>query len=397
MLVDDGHRLLGQPDALFGRLGVRAFSVRSSRNPRKGIAEPTARERLRVALGEIAGILPLRESRHRHLHRVRLLPLVEARRRALAGGVGVERQHDLARVPLQQPDVFLRERRATGGHRTRHAGTVESDHVGVALADHDLVVLGDVGLRPVQPVEDLRLGVDRRLRGVLVLRRIVGSGQDPTAERQRLARLGEDREHHPRPERVLHLVALVPERQPDRLQDVGRRAQPPRERIPVVGRPTELELASDVAGEATPAEIVTSGPGVGVVQQALVIPLDGLVHRFDELLAPRSFLRLARRGVVELDAGLGRQVLDRPGEVEVLDLLDEREDVAALVAPEALVATGLLADVERPALLGVERAQPDPVAPDPLQRDVLLDRVDDRHRRPQPLDVLVDDPHGRSA
>jgi len=81
------------------------------------------------------------------------------------------------------------------------------------------------------------------------------------------------------------------------------------------------------------------------------------------------------------------------GEVEVLDLLDEREHVAALVAAETLVAPGLFADVERPALLGVERAQSDPVAPDPFQGDVLLHSVDDRHRRPQPFDVFVDDPH----
>ncbi len=289
--------------------------------------------------------------------------------------------------------MLLGECRTAGGHRTRHARTVEPDHIGVALTDHDLIVLGDVGLRPVQPVEDLRLGVDRRLRGVLVLRRIVGSGQDPPTERERLPRLGEDREHHPRPERVLHLVALVAECQPDRLQHIGRRAQPARQRIPVIGRPTELELASDVAGEAAPTQIVTRRARVGIGQQTLVIPLDGFVHRVDQLLAPRPLLRLAGRGVVELDSRLRRQVFDRPGKIEVLDLLDEREDVATLVATEALVAARFLADVERRALLGVERAQPDPVAPDPLQRDVLLHGVDDRHRRPKPFDVLVDDPH----
>ena len=124
-----------------------------------------------------------------------------------------------------------------------------------------------------------------------------------------------------------------------------------------------------------------------------MIPLDGVVHGLDELLAPRSFLRLSGRGVVELNSGLCGEVLDGARKIEMLDLLDEREDVAALVTAEALVATGFLADVERPALLGVERAQPDPVAPHAFQCDVLLDRVDDRHRRPQPLDVFVDDPH----
>ena len=242
-------------------------------------------QRLGVALGEVAGILALREPRHRHLDRVRLFPLVEAGSSTLAGSVGVERQHHLAGVSLEQPNVFLGERGAAGGDRSRHTGTVESDDIGVALAHHDLVVLGDVGLRPVQAVQHLRLGVDRRLGRVLVLGRIVGAGQDPTAEREGFARLGEDREHHPTPERVLHLVALVAERQPNRLHHIGRRTEPSRQLVPVVGRPAELELACDVAGEAASAQVVTSLSGVGVGQEALVVPLDRLVHRLDQLLA----------------------------------------------------------------------------------------------------------------
>ncbi len=120
-----------------------------------------------------------------------------------------------------------------------------------------------------------------------------------------------------------------------------------RQRVPVVGRPAQLELAGDVAGQTTTTQIVARGACVRIGEQALVVPLDGFVHRLDELLAPGPLLRLTRRGVVELDPGLCRQVLDGAREVGVLDLLDEREDVAALVAAEALVAAGLLADVER--------------------------------------------------
>ena len=350
-------------------------------------------QQLGLGLCEVARIATLRQTSDLHLHLVGFFPFVEARRSTLPGRIGVERQHHLARISLQQPNVLLGEGGATGGNGASHAGSVEADHVGVALAHHHLVVFGDVGLRPVQPVQHLRLRVDRRLGGVLVLRRIVGAGQDPTAERERLARLGEDREHHPASERVLHLVALVAERQTHRLHHVGGCAQPTRQLVPVVGSPTQLELAGDIARESAPTQIVARLTGVGVVQQALVVPLDRLVHRFGELLAARPFLRLARRGVVELDPGLRGEVLDRAGKIEVLDLLDEREHVAALVAAEALVAPRLFTDVERTALLGVERAEPDPVPSDPFQGDVLLDGVDDRHRRPQPFDVLVDDPH----
>jgi hypothetical protein len=254
-------------------------------------------------------------------------------------------------------------------------------------------MLGDVRLRPVQTIEHLRLGVDRCLRRVLVLRRILRPGQDPAAERQCLTRLGEDREHHSRTERVLHLVALVAERETNRLEHVGRGAEPPRQSVPVVGRPTEFELASDVARKPSTPQVVPRRPRVGIGEEALVVPVDGSVHRFDELLAPRSLLGLAGRGVVQLDARLRGEMLDGARKVEMLDLLDEGEHVTALVAAEALVPPGLLADVERPALLGVERAESDPVPPHPFQSDVLLHRVDDRHRRPQSLDVVVDDSH----
>ena len=91
------------------------------------------------------------------------------------------------------------------------------------------------------------------------------------------------------------------------------------------------------------------------------------------------------------------QRLDRTDEVDVVVGLDEGEDVARLVAPEALVAPGLLAHVERRGPLGVERAQADPVAARLAELDDLADDVDDRGHRPDPLDVLVRDRHDRQS
>ena len=124
-----------------------------------------------------------------------------------------------------------------------------------------------------------------------------------------------------------------------------------------------------------------------------MVPLDRLIHEFGEFLAPRPLLALASRRVVELDAGLRRDVFDSAREVEVLDLLDEREDVTPLVAAEALVSATLFGDVERARLLGVERAQANPVAACAFQSHVLLNDVDDRHGASQPLDVVVLNPH----
>ena len=91
--------------------------------------------------------------------------------------------------------------------------------------------------------------------------------------------------------------------------------------------------------------------------------------------------------VAQLDAELGREPLDGLGEGEVLDLLHERDDVAALAAAEAVVAADGRAHVK----LGVfsswkghspfsepdaGRAQGDVVAHDVLDGRALLDRRD---------------------
>ena len=127
-----------------------------------------------------------------------------------------------------------------------------------------------------------------------------------------------------------------------------------------------------------------------------MIPLDRLRHRLDQTLAAGALLRLPGAGVVELDAGPVGEVLDRSDEVDVVVLLHEREHVARLVAAEAAVAPGLLADVERRGALGMERAQADPVAAGALELHVLADHIDDRHGRADPLDVVVCDRHARN-
>ena len=62
--------------------------------------------------------------------------------------------------------------------------------------------------------------------------------------------------------------------------------------------------------------------------------------------------------VPELHAELGRQTFDRLGEGQVLDLLHEGDDIAPLATTEAVPGSDDRADVERRALLVMERAQP---------------------------------------
>ena len=312
--------------------------TRCRRKARNGTASgDRSDEGVRVSLRQVAWVQATGQAGDGHLHLVSLLPLVEPLGRALTRGVGVERQYDVAGVALEQADMVLGERCPARGHGPRHADLVEPDDVGVPLAHDDLVGVGDVGLRPVEPVQRLRLGVDRRLRRVLVLRRIGRARQHPPTDRHGLAGVGEDREQHAPPEGVLHAVATVGERQAGRPQQLAVDAGTSGQRVPVVRGPAQLERPGDVAAQPARAEVVARRPRRRVIEQRPVVPLDRRAHRLDELLAPCPLTRLASRGVGELHPHLGREVLDGADEVDVLVLLHEREHVARLVAAEALV------------------------------------------------------------
>ena len=98
------------------------------------------------------------------------------------------------------------------------------------------------------------------------------------------------------------------------------------------------------AVEAALAQEVAPGAGLGPagVEQQRGVELLGHPVRLDQprALAERhaALAGAAALLVVQLQAELGREALDGLGEGEVLDLLHERDDVAALAAAEAVVA-----------------------------------------------------------
>ena len=128
-----------------------------------------------------------------------------------------------------------------------------------------------------------------------------------------------------------------------------------------------------------------------------MVPVDRLLHRVEQLRASLAALVLTLVGVAERQPRLGRQLLDRADEVEVLDLADEGDDVTLRAAAEAVVELLLGVDGERARLLAVEGAEADPAAADPLQGDVLADDRHDVGGGPHARDVVVLDSHCTSG
>jgi len=92
-----------------------------------------------------------------------------------------------------------------------------------------------------------------------------------------------------------------------------------------------------------------------------------------------------------------REALDRFGEVQAVELAHERDRVAALLAPEAVVQRQLGVHREARAVLRVERAQADEAPADAFQREALADEPDDVGRLPDLRNILVADPHRGSG
>src|SRR5215468_5169315 len=95
----------------------------------------------------------------------------------------------------------------------------------------------------------------------------------------------------------------------------------------------------------------------------------------------------------QLDAGPGGEMLDGLGEGEVVDLLHEPDDVAAIGAGEAVPQATGRGHVEGRGLLVVERAQPlERAATGVAELEVFTDHIGDGRLLADHRDVLVADP-----
>jgi len=281
---------------------------------------------------------------------------------------------------------------------------VHRHDVGVALDDHDLLRTGDLALRQVDAVQDLRLLVEGRLGGVEVLGALVLLEQLASPEAHGVARDLADRPDEPSPEPVVDTAAglLAQQARRDEL-GLGEAApaQVPQERVPALrcvpdaellgGAPVETALGEERARGRTARgrELLGEVAGRSTVRLEQSLAAARLVTR----------ARCAALLVPQLDADAACEVLDGVRERQAVDLLDERDDVTALAAPEAVPQADLRTHVERRRVLVVERAEalhrPDARG---LQGHVLADDVLDMGTFADRLHVVPPDPscHGLS-
>ena len=188
-------------------------------------------------------------------------------------------------------------------------------------------------------------GVAGELRYLGPGRAALALAQDPAAEADGMAVLVADREDDARAELVVDAAAALARAGEADLDELLRRhlalrGQRAGHLVPAAGRPAELVLRDGLVGEAAAAEVVEGGlAGLRAGQDRVVEGDRALEDR-----AQSGVVRVLALGpLVDLDAGAGRQLLERLGERDGVALHHEAEDVAVHAAPEAVpgVACGV--------------------------------------------------------
>ena len=268
------------------------------------------------------------------------------------------------------------------------AGHVDGDAVHLPLDQQREVVGAHVGLGLVEIEEDLPLGIERRLRRVHVLgpglfigiERARGEGDGLTllignGKGNALAETGVERAMTSvglllGAEEAAGAHGLFAEVRPQAIAHV----------VEVVGRIADAEPGDGLHGNTASGEVLASAGGFGRLEIRLEVLRRSLVD-VDELTTKAGFAGLFRRAELALgqrDAALGGDDTNSLGETDVLELHDEGEDVALLVAAEAVEVAVVGVDRERTGLLFVKRTEPGVVLRAGLaQLDVVADDFDD--------------------
>src|SRR5262249_9433719 len=241
---------------------------------------------------------------------------------------------------------------------------------------------GDVG-----GVEQIALGIERRLGGVQIFRLLVAEGAASERDHARLQIA--DREQQAVPKPIVRAAAVFSRHGQAsrdervladllRLHEIG---QP----VPAVGRIAEAEAFGDLRVDPAFGEILLR-PLTGRLPQRFRVELHGQIHHAEELFAPR-IAGLPAALFWQGDAGRLGERADRFGERQPILAHEKAEDVAADSTSEAVENALLGIHHERGRLLAVERTEPLPVRTGLAEVHEASDEVHDVYTRP---DVVED-------
>src|SRR6266851_5263277 len=312
-------------------------------------------ERLRI-VGRVGSL------RERHDLHVEALPdreLHPAERRLRAGRVGVEAEEQTLREPVQLAQLCSRERRSHRRDDRQEPGLSQREHVGVPLDDNGTIVLRDRLPCAVESVEQVALLEEIALRRVHILRRetVVVVELARLEAAYVAARVGE-REEQPALEVIVAAAVresgceqVIP-RELLLLRTAGKRG--------AARRIAEPECAAHLFAEPSRLEVRPRERALlAVPQQALVEHGRTLQQVPEPVLAAALALGLGGDLLIfDRHAEALRERLDRTDEVDLLQLLDERDRIAALAAAEAFVRAARRRDGEARRALLVEGTQP---------------------------------------
>src|SRR5437764_3286713 len=219
---------------------------------------------------------------------------------------------------------------------------MECKHIGVPLNNQDPTPLGCGTPREVNAEELAALVVELVLRGVEVLRLLLGA-HCACAEAERPAAWVRQREHDPGPEAVVEAAAapaaLAEPGSGDLLarEPVALRRQ--RDLVPRARGVANAELAQHLLLESPARQVLARELGLAGVPEVARVVVSGALHQLEQPLAALA-AALRRRVLLlalELDVVALGESLYRLLEVEPLGLLHEADRVAGRSAPEAVV------------------------------------------------------------
>ena len=310
--------------------------------------------------------------------------------------VSIEQVDDLLpRMAREDADVLSGERGSQGGDRIGHTRLMQGDHVGVAF-DHQRHTGGSHRrLGTVESVEHARLMEERRLLAVEVLG--FALPHHAAAEGDAVSLIVEDREHDAVEETVLRRLSLVPGhhvRVDHFLDRIPLRGKMRIQRFAPRGK-TQLPRPGYRTAQSPAGKIGTRCirfGGLSAHQLQMVEFAAFLAH----FLQPRLIgtrCRIAPR-LMDFDSRAVGKLAHGIGEIDVLGLHDVREDVAALMAAEAVEQLGGGVDLARRGPLFVEGAAAPEGAPLLAKGNAVGEHGYDIARFPDLPDVLVADSHG---